>query len=140
MDKLYKYKDVVQMLVDVIEQAEDSTGLTIVDRPIGWESIRDYAEEVVSDIPPAEPWDIYNFDEWCTDCKEYDTENHRCPRWNKVIRRALEENPPDVNCAECVHWVNDVAVPDRMMCKKLKIPTEDFFFCGWGEWKGADDE
>ena len=54
----------------------------------------DACESVIKDIPSAEPWDIYNFDEWCTDCKEYDTENHRCPRWNKVIRRTLEENQP----------------------------------------------
>ena len=55
MDKLYKYKDVVQMLVDVIEQAKQNNDIVIVDRPMGWESIRDYAEEVVSDIPSAEP-------------------------------------------------------------------------------------
>jgi hypothetical protein len=140
MEDLIKREDAVQMLVDVIEQAEQNNDIVIVDRPMGWGSIRDYAEEVVSDIPSAEPWDTYNFDEWCTDCKEYDTENHRCPRWNKVIRRTLEENPPVVNCVGCVHWVNDVANPDRMMCKKLKIPTEDFFFCGWGEREGADNE
>lgn len=30
-------------------------------------------------------------DEWCTDCKEYDKERHNCPRYNRVIREALEE-------------------------------------------------
>ena len=54
MDKLYKYKDVVQILVDVIEQAEQNNDIVIVDRPMGWESIRAYAEEVVSDIPSVE--------------------------------------------------------------------------------------
>ena len=93
----------------------------------------------IKHIPSAEPWDIYNPDEWCTDCKEYDTENHRCPRWNKMIRKTIEENKV-VNCCGCVHWVNDVAIPDRMICKELKIPTEDFFFCGWGEREGADNE
>ena len=100
---------------------------------------RRYAKSVIDKVPSAEPWDIYNPDEWCTDCKEYDTENHRCPRWSKVIRRTIEENKV-VNCCGCVHWVNDVAIPDRMICKELKIPTEDFFFCGWGEREGADDE
>ena len=104
-------------------------------RPI----LKHYIKAKIERIPSAEPWDIYNPDEWCTDCKEYDTENHRCPRWNKMIRRTIEENKV-VNCCGCVHWVNDVANPDRMICKKLKIPTEDFFFCGWGEREGADDE
>ena len=55
MNRLYKHEDVVQMLVDVIEQAEQNNDIVIVDRPMGWESIRDYAEEVVSDIPSTEP-------------------------------------------------------------------------------------
>ena len=29
--------------------------------------------------------------EWCTDCKEYDQENHCCHRWTKVIRQTVEE-------------------------------------------------
>jgi hypothetical protein len=28
---------------------------------------------------------------WCTDCKEYDQENHCCHRWSKVIRDTVEE-------------------------------------------------
>ena len=31
------------------------------------------------------------FDEWCTDCKEYDKDRHCCPRFSKVIRGALDE-------------------------------------------------
>ena len=31
------------------------------------------------------------YDEWCTDCKEYDKDRHCCPRFNKVIRGALDE-------------------------------------------------
>ena len=30
-------------------------------------------------------------DEWCTDCKEYDQKKHCCPRFNRVIREALDE-------------------------------------------------
>lgn len=29
--------------------------------------------------------------EWCTGCKEYDTEKHCCPRFNQVIRRTMNE-------------------------------------------------
>ena len=30
-------------------------------------------------------------DEWCDDCKEYDKENHSCPRFNRVIRETLDD-------------------------------------------------
>ena len=30
-------------------------------------------------------------DEWCHDCKEYDQENHCCPRFNRVIKKTMEE-------------------------------------------------
>ena len=32
-----------------------------------------------------------DLDEWCTDCAEYDKQKNCCPRFNKVIRNALEE-------------------------------------------------
>jgi hypothetical protein len=31
------------------------------------------------------------FDEWCTDCKEYDKDRHCCPRFSRVIRGAVDE-------------------------------------------------
>lgn len=40
-------------------------------------------------MPSAQP--EYRLDEWCTDCKEYDTEKHCCPRFNQVIRTTLNE-------------------------------------------------
>lgn len=30
-------------------------------------------------------------DEWCPDCKEYDSKRHMCPRFNRVIRDTLNE-------------------------------------------------
>lgn len=30
--------------------------------------------------------------QWCTDCKEYDQENHCCHRFSKVIRESLNEH------------------------------------------------
>ena len=33
-----------------------------------------------------------NYNEWCTDCKEYNHEKHCCPRWNKVIRTTLNDS------------------------------------------------
>ena len=35
------------------------------------------------------------FDEWCDDCKEYDTEKKCCPRFNRVIREALKHEPSE---------------------------------------------
>jgi len=32
-----------------------------------------------------------NYNEWCTDCKEYDHERHCCPRFNRVIQNTLKE-------------------------------------------------
>lgn len=39
------------------------------------------------EMPSAQP----DPDEWCLDCKEYDQEKHRCPRWNRVIRQTVED-------------------------------------------------
>ena len=41
-------------------------------------------------LPSAQP----DLDEWCTDCKEYDPKRHSCPRYNKVIREALNGAEP----------------------------------------------
>lgn len=57
MSKLYKEEEVVQAIVDILEQAEENTGEIIVDRPMGWASIRDYAEEVV-DLMPTAPGNV----------------------------------------------------------------------------------
>ena len=51
-------------------------------------------------LPSAQPEPHY--DEWCTDCKEYDHEKHCCPRFNKVIRTALQDAQPEiVMCKDC---------------------------------------
>lgn len=46
----------------------------------------------INDLPSIQP--PWNPDEWCHDCKEYDKEKHCCPRWNRVIRNAMEEAKP----------------------------------------------
>lgn len=47
--------------------------------------------ELIRNLSPVEP----NLDEWCTDCKEYDSEHHCCPRFNRVIRETLKERSKD---------------------------------------------
>ena len=83
--------------MDLIRRADAIEALG--EKPLNW---TDTPEEIQSEndwemyktaieaIPAVEL--KYNPDEWCHDCKEYDTENHCCPRWNRVIRRTLEEN------------------------------------------------
>lgn len=51
--------------------------------------IMDIARSIIIAMPSAQP--EYRLDEWCTDCKEYDTEKHCCPRFNQVIRTTLNE-------------------------------------------------
>lgn len=48
--------------------------------------------DLINDMPSAQPEQHY--DEWCTDCKEYDQERHCCPRWNRVIRQTLKDAQP----------------------------------------------
>lgn len=69
----------------------------------------------INDAPTIEPEPHY--DEWCTDCKEYNQKRHCCPRWNKVIKQTVEDlkgadrkwipcvdgNEPKAN-AEC--WIS----------------------------------
>ncbi len=100
MNRLYKHEDVVQMLVDVIEQIEENEGIEIVDRPMGWESVRDYAEEVVSDIPSAEKhgeWlfkeitDDYRVTGLCSVCKERRRIDNFCPNCGARMKGADDE-------------------------------------------------
>ena len=44
---------------------------------------------ILNGLPSVQP--TYSLAEWCTDCKEYDQERHCCPRFNRVIRRTVEE-------------------------------------------------
>ena len=64
--------------------------------------------QMIKEMPSAEEESF----EWCTDCKEYDQEKHCCPRWNKVIKKTIDEMKPKiVHCGECRHYV---FVDDRM--------------------------
>ena len=44
----------------------------------------------VDRIKKLQPFEC-TVDRWCTDCGEYDTKNHRCPRFNRVIRETVKE-------------------------------------------------
>lgn len=44
-------------------------------------------EQALKNMPSAQP----DLDEWCPDCKEYDSKRHCCPRFNRVIRETLKD-------------------------------------------------
>lgn len=57
----------------------------------------------ISNMPYTE---THSF-EWCTNCKEYNQDNHCCYRWSNVIRDTVEENREYL---EQVKWERDLAV------------------------------
>ena len=72
--------------------------------------------------------------EWCTGCKEYCSNTHSCPRWNKVISRTIEEIKQGyaiVNCWECVHRGTEQCHTDSDF-----IDRNPWFYCGMGEKDG----
>ena len=72
--------------------------------------------------------------EWCTDCKEYCSDTHSCPRWNKVISNAIEEIKQEyaiVNCRECIYRnTGDCPVDGDF------IERNPWFYCGMGDKDG----
>ena len=77
----------------------------------------------IEELPSAEPEP--NFDEWCTDCKEYDQERHCCPRWNRVIRETLKDAEPERKTGKWIYGEHDVAMCDGYWCDKCG------FFVPW---------
>lgn len=70
------------------------------------------AIEILADeekLPSAQPDPHY--DEWCTDCKEYDHDKHCCPRWNRVIRQTLKDAQPD---SSFITWLLDEIWDEEM--------------------------
>ena len=71
-------------------------------------------------LPSAQPeyTNSWYINSWCIDCKEYDTEKHSCPRFNRVIKQTLDEvyahaeteaearfHAEIVRCKDCMYWV-----------------------------------
>lgn len=68
-------------------------------------------------------------DEWCTDCKEYDTEKKCCPRFNKVIREAMKRVPHEDGTLEVkvedATKIGRVLITDDKHRGGLYYPDED---------------
>ena len=76
-------------LIDRESVINEIVAWTVEDRP-DVEMPTDLIDRV-KDLPSAHP----ELNEWCHDCKEYDTENDCCPRWGQVIKTALEDAKPE---------------------------------------------
>lgn len=109
-------------------------------------NMADSLEEVV-DILMTVPSVDAGANEWCKDCKEYDKENHKCPRFNRVIRTALEDADvvQVVRCKECKGLrkheliINDTPYITSYWCERvypnIQIPDDQVekHFCSFGE-------
>lgn len=73
-------------------------------------AVVDFCIDIVKKLPSAQPERLtdYSFEESCTECPAYDTENHRCPRFNQVIRMALK----DANLETCEDTISRQAAID----------------------------
>lgn len=114
----------------------------------------DWVYRFIQEFPSAQP----NLDEFCTDCKEYDTEHNCCPRFNRVIRTALQDAQLEqrwIPCSERLPeerkmvlvtiWGSDIIVPksgetvldavQRTMSDPKYVKTG---FIEEDEWYGAD--
>lgn len=76
----------------------------------------------------------YKLDEWCADCKEYDIEKHCCPRFNRVIRTAMEDAKPEVkpieyqDCSNALlkMWMENVLTYGEYYRIQEKLNSSDF--------------
>ena len=90
------------------------------------------AIEILADeekVPSAQP----DLDEWCTDCSEYDHERHCCPRFNKVIREAVEEvkAQPEQRWISCKERLPDNAYILGAFCPRYLVMTKWGISEGW---------
>jgi hypothetical protein len=64
-------------------------------------------EKEMSDLSETKR-DSSDLDEWCDTCREYDSERHCCPRYNRVIREAVEEVKADDDWIPCSERLPDL--------------------------------
>ena len=86
-------------------------------------------EMILKALPSAQP----DLDEWCYDCKEYDAERHCCPRFNRVIREAVEEAKEERKMGK---WIEDAETYYKAVNEKgggvdenTPYFTEDYIVC-----------
>ena len=82
--------------------------------------------DTINNLPPAQP--VPNYDEWCTDCKEYDHENSCCHRWTKVIRQTRRELQDEfvMTAVDGTLWVT---VDDVQKVGRVIVDEDKSKFC-----------
>lgn len=67
--------------------------LRTTDVPVSYPGIISALTEWLNELPSAQPEQTNSCytNSWCIDCKEYDTENKCCPRYNRVIQQTLDD-------------------------------------------------
>lgn len=97
----------------------------------------DLAEITLAGLPPAYP----ETDSFCTDCKEYDSEKHFCPRFDRVIKQAVEDLQI-VKCKDCKYWntadgkfgiCEAVHYDDEVGTYKIRVECSMEDYCSWAE-------
>lgn len=81
-DEFYGAMQVLDELPSAQPEIKCIAKVTLTD-----EQVKEAIEKAKCEILAAQP----EQDEWCTDCKEYDSEKHCCHRWSKVIRNTVNE-------------------------------------------------
>ena len=58
-----------------------------------WSGGVNAAIDIIIAVPSAQPEQTNSWciNSWCNNCKEYDTENKCCPRYNRVIKQTLDD-------------------------------------------------
>ena len=84
-------------------------------------TIYEIQSDNIKALPPVQP--KYNTSEWCHDCKEYDKEKHCCPRYNGVIRKAVEE----IKQQKTGHWIFDEILDRNYYCSECKSMGVDYW-------------
>ncbi len=79
------------------------------------------AYNLICQLPSAQP----EMDEWCEDCKEYDTEKHCCPRWNRVIRDTVKEMEI-IRCKDCRFYRPMADQDDLCTYRNMQVFDDDF--------------
>lgn len=104
-------KEVAEKIVRGITDKIECNTVDIDDWAEFWGFTREEYEEFLDmAVKALEQQPCYNPDEWCHDCSEYDHDKHCCPRYNKVIRNAVEE----VKKPKTGHWI---------------LTDDDFVYC-----------
>lgn len=108
-------------LVDAYREKREGSITTV--RIMTLEGVMD----VLSQLPSAQPPMI---DEWCDDCKEYDSEKHCCPRWNRVIRQTAEDMK-----AALPHWIPcSERLPESEGTYFVTLKDSDGTFLDFADW------